>query len=87
MTVINLYIYHCLLKVKSNYQMYCTKAQTHEYQTRYNYHLNISSVRLQKSKNWFKYAAPNIFNKLPIDARNMNIRLFKQVLKRPLTLN
>ena len=80
LTVINLYIYHCLVRVKRNLNQFIDRIQIHNYPTRYNYLLALPPVRLTKSKNWFDFMSIKMFNKLPQEAHTTNINRFETVL-------
>ena len=77
LTVTNLYILECLLKVKLNLDDYGIGSDHHSHLTRFNYQLVTPKVRLAKSKNWYSNIAIEMFNKLPREARDVNYNKFK----------
>ena len=80
LTVINLYIYHSLIRLKNNLSEYNTRSQFHDYATRNNHCLEMPTVRLTKSKRCFDSMAIMMFNRLPYEAFIVNHTKFKVVL-------
>ena len=80
LTVINLYIFQCLLKLKSNLSDYNTGMGQHQYNTRNNFNLITPRVRLSKSKKWYSSIAVELFNKLPQSAFTVSMKRFKLCL-------
>ena len=87
LTVINLYIYVCLLKIKKNLNNYKTKTNVHKHSTRYNYQLVVPNSRLSITRKWFEISGLNMFNRLPVQSHNVTFCRFKSVIHSFLVLN
>ena len=87
LTVINQYIYKCLIITKVNLSNQALQQHLHNYSTRNNHLIVTPNVRLAKSKKWFNVIAIDMFNRLPRDAHSVSLIRFKVVLKSWLALN
>lgn len=86
-TVVNMYIFSCLLKIKENLSQYSTKSEIHQYPTRFNHYLVAPIPRLSVTKKWFHTSAIDMFNSLPVEAHVVNNSRFKSVLYKFLIMN
>ena len=87
LTVINQYIYDCLVHVKIDLNNHNSHFQHHNYPTRHNYFIVTPNVRLTKTKQWFNIIALDMFNRLPKAAHSVDLTRFKVVLKQWLLQN
>lgn len=81
MTLPNLYIYCCLVDVKESLNKFPTRRDTHNYFTRKNHQIDLVSVRLEKTRSSHVYMKFKLFNKLPINARDLPLKIFKNILE------
>ena len=87
LTVVNIYIFRCLLSIKKNLNDYTPVSAVHSYPTRFNYYLVEPYDRLAKSKNWYNSISINLFNKLPKESHIVSFSNFKRYLHKWLTDN
>jgi len=80
MTVPSLYIYSCLLSVKTKLESFQKRQDCHSYSTRQSYMLNLLSCRLEKTHKSHAYSQIKLFNKLPKEAWVASLQKFKSVL-------
>ena len=87
LTVINQYIYDCLVHLKIDLNNHNSHFQHHNYPTRHNYFIVTPNVRLTKTKQWLNIIALDMFNRLPKAAHSVDLTRFKVVLKQWLLQN
>ena len=80
LTVINEYIYDCLVHIKIDLNNHNSHFQHHNYPTRHNYFIVTPNVRLTKTKQLFNSIALDMFNRLPKAAHSVDLTRFKVVL-------
>lgn len=81
LTVVNLYIYHCLLEIKDNIAILPANNSVHTHGTRNSEDLYLSRYRLSKSLNCFPVTGTKFFNELPGKVRGLPTSKFKTVVK------
>jgi len=79
LTVINLYIYVCLLYVKKEFDLGLVvhRSDFHSYNTRNQLQLDVPYSRLSKCKNSFNIISLKIFNKLHNESQLLEFNKFK----------
>lgn len=78
LTVINLYIFELLLKTKHNIGSHIHRRHIHSISTRNNNLLDIPFVRLSKTKTSHLIVGLKLFNKLPLEVKELGFTCFKQ---------
>lgn len=81
LTVPSMYIFRCLLFLKSNSGLYGTGETIHEYDTRNKNQLSLNYCRVYRSRNAENYYAPKFFNKLPHDVRELPAGRYRNRIK------
>lgn len=76
----SLYIYHCLLYLRSHRNNIKTNDHLHEYNTRNRNHLKPCFLRTEKSKNAINFYCIKFFNVLPPEIKNLPLHKFKSVM-------
>ena len=80
LTVINVYIFRCLMHMKGDLHSYSSVSAIHDYPTRNNFKLDVPYLRLTKSRNWYYSIALRMFNQLLQEAYKANIGNFRKVV-------
>lgn len=86
-TIVNLYIFECLLTVKRGLNEYSSAHDVHNHNTRSNYLLIEPAVRLCKTKRSFHAMSLKLFNKLPQRAHDISLPRFRATIQRWLAEN
>jgi hypothetical protein len=73
MTLPSLYIYTNIIYVIENKESFTPKSSVHEYNTRNKHDLDKPYVRLAKTQNSYQYIQYKLFNKLPVELRNLSV--------------
>lgn len=81
LTLPSLYILECLIYVKQHFNE-LELQDHHDYDTRFRDLIDIKFARLSKTQKSFNYLGAKFFNKLPLNARTVTLRRFKEVLKK-----
>jgi hypothetical protein len=80
LTVINLYIFHCMLHVKKHISSYTLNLHVHSYNTRTRNAINRPFTRLSKVLDSYEHVGVKLFNRLPARAQDVSYKHFKHVL-------
>lgn len=75
------YILECLLYIYKNSSCYTLVEETHSYNTRHRFDVQMDFLRLRTSCNATRHFAPAFFNRLPLRIRNMPLKQFKNKIK------
>lgn len=81
MTFPALYIYHCLMYVKSNSECFKNHADLHSHLTRNRDNIILPTHRLHITHKSFIYVALKLYNCMPIEIRNLTSNKFKIKVK------
>ena len=81
LTIVNQYIYDCLVFAKMNLNSHGTDSRHHHHSTRYKYLVYTPRARLTKTKTWLNVISYDLFNRLPRDAHSVTLFRFKVVVK------
>lgn len=81
LTVPSAYIMVCLIYVKTHLQDYHLVSDTHQYSTRKSTDIKIPFLRLTHSRCAINYYGLKLYNKLPEQIKNMNLREYKKTVK------
>ncbi|PSN58411.1 hypothetical protein C0J52_02798 [Blattella germanica] len=80
LTIVNQYIYDCLVFAKMNLNIHGTDSRHHHHSTRYKYLVYTPRARLTKTKTWFNVISFDLFNRLPRDTHSVTLFRFKVVV-------
>lgn len=86
-TVISLYIYHCICRIKNSEGVLTKINHVHEYYTRGNNKIFLPRSRLQKSISCFPVTGIRFYNMLPLCIRSLPNPKFQRVAKNWLVSN
>ncbi|KAG8227846.1 hypothetical protein J437_LFUL010716 [Ladona fulva] len=80
LTTYSLYVYLNLIYANEHIYNLALRLNVHRFNARYKNNLDTPQCRLFKSLNHFHVKILQLFNKLPINIRNLNLNRFKSVL-------
>ena len=87
LTVPCTYIFQCLLHIKMNLEIYTLRNEIHSYHTRNNNNLNISCLRLSKTRVGTTFWGIKLYNALPLEIKLLSQTSFKYRVKQYLLTN
>jgi hypothetical protein len=77
LTIVNLYIYHVLIYIKTNLSVFSLNEDIHSYNTRSCKKINVPYCRLSRSLNSYSVLGLKMYNKLPLELTALPLNLFK----------
>uniref|UniRef100_A0A1B6MQ42 Reverse transcriptase domain-containing protein n=1 Tax=Graphocephala atropunctata TaxID=36148 RepID=A0A1B6MQ42_9HEMI len=80
LTVPCIFIYQSLMYIKENLHILNLRSSKHDYSTRYRDLIDLELARLTKTQHSYFYVGTKLFNKLPVNARDVSCKKFKNVL-------
>lgn len=81
MTVVNVYIFQCILAIKDNESSYATNSMVHRHETRNSSNIHITRSRLSMVLNCFPVSGVRFFNHLPLVVRQLSKPKLASVLR------
>lgn len=79
-TVVNMYIFICLVYVKRNFKNLTLSNQVHDHFTRTSHKIFIDRFRLSKTSKSFKVMSVRLFNKLPPKGQTAKQEIFSKTV-------